>query len=71
MNVKEFINALLDTGLSPSSEVCVYIRINQKVPYHISSVEEDSNNTGIIVIKHDFESLLENEVGYKLHTSTY
>ena len=64
MNVRELINALLDTGLSTESEVCMYTRRLQKVPFHIFSVEEDSNNTGIIVIKHEFEELQEHEIGY-------
>ena len=65
MNVRELIDALLSTGLTPDSEVCLYTAVRQKVPYHIFSVEEDAQNTGIIVIKHNFEVLKESEVGYK------
>ena len=65
MTVKELIDAILSTGLTPDSEVCLYTHVAQEVPYHISSVEEDSQNTGIIVIKHNFDVLKESEVGYK------
>ena len=65
MKVKELINALLSTGLSPDSEVCVYTQRGQKIPFHISSVEEDTQNTGIVAIKHVFCELREREVGYK------
>ena len=65
MKIKELINALLDTELSPNSEVCIYTERLQKFPFHISFVGEDSQNTGIMVIKHDFEALKENEVGYR------
>ena len=65
MNVRQLIDALLSTGLTPDSEVCIYAFGIRKIPYHISSVEEDAHNTGIIVIKHDFGVLKESEVGHK------
>ena len=65
MNIRELIDALLSTGLSPKTEVCLFVRRLQKVPFHISSVKEDTENTGIVVIKHDFEELQDGEVGYK------
>ena len=65
MTVKELINALLSTGLSPNSTVCLYTQVNQRFPFHISSVEEDSGNTGIVVIRHRFQELREDEVGYR------
>ena len=65
MTIRKLIDALLATGLSPKSEVCLYVRRLQKVPFHISSVEEDTGNTGIVVIKHDFEELQDEQVGYK------